>query len=144
MKDLYALLGVKPEATPDEIRKAYHRFALELHPDRNPGDPEGERRFKEISAAYSCLIDPRSRQDYDRERLRPMPRPQVRPEHFRRAQEVPTHIAEAVAAAIFRNRRSGCRQRRGGWTFFTGKMEVGKTYKIRPDPFFPSQNVKMS
>src|ERR1700719_1816612 len=53
----YELLGVKPDASADEIRKAYRKLAKQFHPDINPGKPEAEARFKEISAAYDLLSD---------------------------------------------------------------------------------------
>lgn len=62
--DLYAILGVARDASPEEIRSAYRRLARELHPDVN-GDPEAERRFKEITAAYETLSDPDRRARYD-------------------------------------------------------------------------------
>lgn len=64
-RDYYAILGVHPEATEEEIRKAYRRLALQWHPDRNPGDPRAGERFKEISEAYGVLMDPAKRRDYD-------------------------------------------------------------------------------
>ena len=67
-RDYYGTMGLHPEATEDEIRRAYRRLALEWHPDRNPGNPLAEERFKEISEAYAVLIDPVKRRDYDRAR----------------------------------------------------------------------------
>jgi DnaJ-class molecular chaperone len=65
-QDYYRILGLSPQATEDEIRKAYRRLALQWHPDRNPGKPEAEERFKQISEAYAVLIDPAKRREYDR------------------------------------------------------------------------------
>jgi molecular chaperone DnaJ len=62
--DYYAVLGVRRDAGPDEIKKAYRRLARELHPDVNP-DPETQERFKEITQAYEVLSDPEKRQMFD-------------------------------------------------------------------------------
>ncbi len=64
--DFYAVLGVRPEADAEEIRRAYHRLALRYHPDKNPGDKRAEERFKKVAAAYETLRDPRRRAHYDR------------------------------------------------------------------------------
>ena len=64
-KDYYTLMGLRPEATEEEVRKAYRRLALQWHPDRNPGDPRAAERFREISEAYAVLIDPAKRREYD-------------------------------------------------------------------------------
>ena len=63
--DFYELLGVAKNATTDEIKKAYRALAKQHHPDLNNGDPESEKKFKEINQAYETLSDPQKRQNYD-------------------------------------------------------------------------------
>ncbi|MDJ0274491.1 MAG: DnaJ domain-containing protein [Nitrososphaerota archaeon] len=63
-KDYYEILGVPRNATKEEIKRAYRRLALQWHPDRNKS-PEAEERFKEITEAYSVLIDDEKRRLYD-------------------------------------------------------------------------------
>jgi molecular chaperone DnaJ len=65
-RDYYEVLGVDRSADQAQIKKAYRKLALELHPDRNPGDPSAEERFKEASEAFSVLGDPEKRAIYDR------------------------------------------------------------------------------
>ncbi len=62
--DYYAALGVRRDASQEEIKKAYRRLARELHPDVNP-DPQTQERFKEITQAYEVLSDTEKRQMYD-------------------------------------------------------------------------------
>ncbi len=70
-RDLYAMLGVAPTATPAEIRQAYRRLVRQYHPDRHPGDPAAHARMVEINAAYAVLSDPDRRAAYDAARRRP-------------------------------------------------------------------------
>lgn len=65
-RDPYDILGVAKSASQDEIKKAYRKLARRHHPDANPGDKEAEKKFKEISEAYSVLSDPDTRAAYDR------------------------------------------------------------------------------
>ena len=64
LPDLYGILGVPRGAPDDEIKRRYRQLARELHPDVNK-DPDAERRFKEITAAYQTLSDPARRRQYD-------------------------------------------------------------------------------
>ncbi len=63
--DLYAILGIKPTASPADIKRAYRRLARRHHPDINPGDRAAELRFRQIAEAYETLIDPERRRQYD-------------------------------------------------------------------------------
>ena len=63
-RDYYATLGVRKDAPPEDIKRAYRRLARQLHPDVNP-DAQTQERFKEITAAYEVLSDPSKRQLYD-------------------------------------------------------------------------------
>lgn len=64
--DLYETLGLHSQATPDHVEMAYRRLVMELHPDRNPDDPDSIERFKEVKEAYEILSDPERRAQYDR------------------------------------------------------------------------------
>ena len=65
-RDYYEVLGVGRDAADREIKQAYRKVALQWHPDRNPGDPHAEERFKEAAEAYEVLSDPQKREVYDR------------------------------------------------------------------------------
>ena len=65
MSSHYEVLGVSPDASDDEIKKAYRKLARQLHPDVNP-EPEAQEKFKLVTHAYEVLSDPQARASYDR------------------------------------------------------------------------------
>ncbi len=64
-KDYYRILGVKPTATPEEIKQAFKKLAVKFHPDKNPNDPTAEEKFKEINEAREVLLNPDNRKKYN-------------------------------------------------------------------------------
>jgi curved DNA-binding protein len=64
-RDYYEVLGIKRDASEEEIKRAYRHLAREHHPDRNPGDKAAEGRFKEVQEAYDVLSDTTKRTQYD-------------------------------------------------------------------------------
>src|SRR5947199_7770871 len=64
-RDYYEVLGVARQASPEELKRAFRKIAMDSHPDRNPDDPAAAARFKEASEAYTVLSDPSRRRNYD-------------------------------------------------------------------------------
>lgn len=64
-RDYYQILGVSKSSNADEIKKAYRKLAMQYHPDRNPGDKEAEKKFKEATEAYEVLKDDQKKAAYD-------------------------------------------------------------------------------
>lgn len=67
--DFYDTLGVRRDASDEEIKKAYRKLVFEYHPDRNPDDKEAEAKIREINAAYEVIGDPEARRTYERLRF---------------------------------------------------------------------------
>ena len=135
----YEVLGVKPTATADEIRKAYRKLAKQLHPDLNPGKPEAEARFKSVSAAYDLLSDPEKRGRYDRGEIdesgAERPRYSYRPhaegaEGWRYQPEGEMDLSDLEDLFAAFGSRGGTRRRRAGGGF-------GQNVRMRgPDRHF--------
>ncbi|HKD44478.1 MAG TPA: molecular chaperone DnaJ [Candidatus Angelobacter sp.] len=64
-RDYYEVLGISRSASEQQIKSSYRKLAMQHHPDRNPGDPHAEEKFKECTEAYSVLIDSNKRARYD-------------------------------------------------------------------------------
>jgi DnaJ-class molecular chaperone len=135
-RDYYATLGLGPDASEEEIRRTYRRLALEWHPDRNPGNPRAEERFKEISEAYAVLMDAGKRRAYDRARGA------GEPAGFGRSREdlFRDLFADPRASAIFEElarelSRMGMRVERGDFerTLFGGRVVMtGRVFVLTP------------
>lgn len=97
-RDYYAILGVERSVGADELKKAFRALAMQYHPDRNPEDPDAERRFREVMEAWEVLGDPEQRMRYDR--LGPFFRTDGRPPT---PEDVSVVVGEALAG-IFRRR----------------------------------------
>src|SRR5437660_6954125 len=65
-RDYYEVLGIARNATGEEVKRAYRKLAVKVHPDKNPDDPRAEEKFKELGEAYDVLMDADKRAAYDR------------------------------------------------------------------------------
>lgn len=77
--DPYSVLGISRSATPEEIRRVFRKLAAKYHPDRNPGDSKSEKLFKEASAAYELLMNPRKSGQFHTQPAAPPPPPTIVP-----------------------------------------------------------------
>lgn len=66
-QDYYEILQLFPGASPDQVRKSYRRLAFIYHPDKNPGDPAADEKFRRLQEAYAVIADPDLRYAYDRQ-----------------------------------------------------------------------------
>lgn len=120
--DPYETLGVRREASQDEIRAAYRKLAKKLHPDLNPGDRGAEEKFKAIATAYDLLSDPEKRGRFDRGEIDASGAEKPRERYYRDyqgtggAQAYESHAgfedfmdADDVLADLFRTRQGGAR-----------------------------------
>jgi DnaJ-class molecular chaperone len=98
MKDPYKTLGVKHDASPEDIRKAYRRLAKKLHPDLNPGNKDSEERFKEASLANELLSDPEKRKRFDVGEIDASGTEKPRERYYK------DYAAEAPAGSTYSNR----------------------------------------
>jgi curved DNA-binding protein CbpA len=134
--DYWAVLGLPPGASDEEIRRTYRRLALQWHPDRNRGDARAEERFKEISEAYAVLMDPAKRRAWEAARQTGGPAgfPHSREDVFRDLFNDPR--ASAVFEDLARElERLGLRVSRQDFerTLFGGRVVVtGGVFTISP------------
>jgi hypothetical protein len=90
-RDAFAVLGVSRAATLDEVRAARRKLALELHPDRAAGNPDAERRMKEVNAAFDLVV-----KAIRGERAAPPPEPAPPQPQVRRVARISTDVASFV------------------------------------------------
>jgi len=110
-KDYYDILGVKKESTDDEIKKAYRKLALKLHPDKNRA-PHSTEAFKKVSTSFACLSDKQKRTIYDEHGTEDNFR-QNYGQYFREEEFNPEDIFEAFFGGLFMNGNNVYRQRGG-------------------------------
>ncbi len=133
-RDLYAVLELEPDATLDDIRRAFRAMAAKHHPDRHPGEANAALRFKQINAAYQVLSDPERRFQYDQltapvedmavEDMAALARRPPAPEEATRHQ-----------GPVTRKRRVRRRRQTGkmAWTLFVTAVGVTAAAAVIPD-----------
>ena len=112
LKDYYRILGVSPDASEEEIKKAYRSLAKQYHPDTNHGKPASEERLKEINEAYDILGDKEKRRLYD---LQVSRSPKY---EFVQDSRVVNHLSELIdlfsrlsSSGFYKIRPGGCRRK---------------------------------
>src|SRR4051812_10327161 len=98
-RDYYEVLGVRRDASADEIKKSYRQLALKFHPDKNPGDAAAESKFKEAAEAYEVLSDQQKRQRYDRYGHAGLEGAGVH--HFRNAEDIMSAFSDIFGSGLF-------------------------------------------
>ena len=111
-RDYYEVLGVARGASPEDIKKAYKRLALKNHPDKNPGDPSAEDRFKEVAEAFEVLGDTERRELYDRYGHEGLKARGYSEPHFGSAEDVFRHFSDIFGDSIFEGFFGGGGRRR--------------------------------
>jgi len=112
-RDYYEILSVERNASGDEIKRAYRRLAMKYHPDRNPGDEEAEKKFKEAAEAYEVLTDEEKRARYDRfghEGLRGAGGPATHDFSRMDVEDIFSMFSEIFSGGGFNARRPGARR----------------------------------
>jgi tetratricopeptide (TPR) repeat protein len=129
--DHYDMLGVNRKATLDEIRRAYRRLALNIHPDRSSA-PDAAERFTRLTQAYEVLRDPQARRQYDEDLSREeyRPQPQVKPQPQPRAK--PNKVAAARRATTPETARLAA-------LFSRGKLDEAEALAERIIDNFPRE-----
>lgn len=132
MTDFYAVLGVKRTATSAEIRSAYRKLALQLHPDRHPGDKDAEARFRGVAQAYSVLSDDRQREIYDRDSSRTAPRPEAWRERTT-VWATGSFFGPGPTMPVF-----------NAGTFFGGSFDLGASVPVDLGALQPGQSIRIT
>jgi curved DNA-binding protein CbpA len=131
--DYYAVLGVERAATAAQIRSAYRKVALQLHPDRHPGDKDAEARFRGVAQAYSVLSDERQREIYDRDTSRSTPRPEPWRTHTT-VWSTRTAFARGATMPVFN----------AGVFFGPGSIDLGAAIPVEMGAFQPGQTIQIT
>jgi molecular chaperone DnaJ len=126
-RDYYEVLGVERTASEDEIKKAYRKLALQLHPDRNPGDKQAEARFKEAAEAYDVLGDSAKRRQYDQFGHRAFDAGGMGGPRFQNMEDIFAAFGDILGGSMFEGFFGGGGRRRGSGP------EPGRDLKIALD-----------